>query len=37
MVRETEVEKYLKKLVEDKGGICFVGSLLHRLGEYLTG
>jgi hypothetical protein len=23
MVRETEIEKYLKKLVEEKGGVCW--------------
>ena len=23
MIRETEIEKYLKNLVEDKGGVCW--------------
>ena len=34
MVRETDIEKYLKKLVEAKGGV--IGNLLHQLVEYLT-
>ena len=34
MIRETDIEKYLKKLVEDKEG--FVGNLQVQLVVFLT-